>query len=109
MRVRRLSQLAILFCATVLIALPALAQTAVPSQPAVPGIQDLDCRTLLRLDGREREFTLLYYHGFVSGRLNEARLDAQVMSAATDQVIDHCIDRPGDKVLDVFERYRKKR
>ncbi len=85
------------------------ASQASKSTPKQPGIDALDCRTLLRLGGEERAYTLLYYHGFVSGRLNQMDLPTDVMAAATDKIIEQCIDKPGDKVLAVFEQVRKQR
>lgn len=86
----------------------ALAQAkAAPTAPKSPALNELDCRTFLKLDGDERAFTLVYYHGFISGRLNQMELPVDAMAAATDRVVDHCIDKPGDKVLAVFEQARK--
>lgn len=86
----------------------ALAQAkAAPTAPKSPALNELDCRTFLKLDGDERAFTLVYYHGFISGRLNQMELPVDAMAAATDRVVDHCIDKPGDKVLAVFEQGRK--
>ncbi len=104
-------------CALVLAALAPATQAQVNTPPAQaakaapkqPGIDALDCRTLLRLGGEERAYTLLYYHGFVSGRLNQLDLPTDVMAAATDKIIEQCIDKPGDKVLAVFEQVRKQR
>ena len=47
-------------------------------------------------------------HGFVSGKTGQTMLPAQALAEATDRVVDHCIDRPGDKLLSVFERVRAK-
>ncbi len=85
---------------------PSLADSAKPA-PREAGIDQLECRTLLRLGGEERAYTLLYYHGFVSGRMNQMSLDPLTMAEATDRVVDHCIDHPDDKLLPVFEKYRK--
>lgn len=71
-----------------------------------PALDDLDCRTLLRLGGEERAYTLLYLHGFVSGKKGQTLLPAQELAEATDRVVDHCIDRPGDRLLSVFEKVR---
>lgn len=38
----------------------------------------------------------------------QTSLSAQVLAGATDRVVDHCIDKPGDKLLSVFERMRTK-
>jgi hypothetical protein len=79
---------------------------AAPKQPA---LNDLDCRTLLRLGGDERAFTILYMHGFISGKTNQLLLPADELAATTDKIVDHCIDKPNDKLLPVFEQYRKAR
>jgi hypothetical protein len=71
-------------------------------------LDGLDCRTLLRLGGEERAYTLLYLHGFVSGKNGQTVLPVQELAEATDRIIDHCIERPGDKLLPVFERVRAK-
>jgi hypothetical protein len=100
-------------CAAAVCALApnALAQSSQPANAAAkqPGIDALDCRTLLRLGGDERAYTLLYYHGFVSGQLGQMDLPTDVMAAATDKIIEQCIDKPGEKVLTVFEQVRKQR
>lgn len=86
----------------------AAAPAAAPAQKS-PGLAELDCRTLLRLGGEERAYTLLYFHGFVSGRMNQTELSTDAMAAATDRIVEHCIDKPADKLLAVFEQVRKAR
>ncbi|MCU0809849.1 MAG: HdeA family protein [Thiobacillaceae bacterium] len=87
---------------------PMLSQADTPSPaPKDAGIDQLDCRTLLRLGGDDRDYTLLYFHGFVSGKNNQTRLEIEDMAMATDQVVEHCIDHPKDNLLPVFEKYRK--
>ena len=85
----------------------AQAQPASGSQKS-PALDELDCRTLLRLGGEERAYTLLYMHGFVSGKTGQTTLPTQELAQATDRIVDHCIDRPGDKLLPVFEKARAK-
>jgi hypothetical protein len=84
---------------------PAQAQSAT-ARPGPAALDELDCRTLLRLAGEERAYTLLYLHGFVSGKTGQMVLPVQRLAEATDRIVDHCIDRPGDKLLAVFERVR---
>jgi hypothetical protein len=107
-RSTRLTLTATLACA--LIAGTAHAQTAASAPNAAApqqGLNELDCRTLLRLSGDERDFTLLYLHGFVSGRNNQYLLPVQELATVTDRLIEHCIDRPADKALAVIEQLRK--
>ena len=70
------------------------------------GIDEIDCRTLLRLSGEERSFTILYLHGYISGKRGQTLLPAQQLAQETDKVIDQCIDRPGDKILPLFDKVR---
>jgi hypothetical protein len=84
----------------------ALADNAPQVEARNAGLDQLDCRTLLRISGDDRSYTLLYLHGFVSGKTGQLRLDVQTMSEVTDRVLDHCIDNPSDKLLPVFEKFR---
>lgn len=84
------------------------AKNAAPAAQKSPALNELDCRTFLKLDGDERAYTIVYYHGFISGRLNQLELPVDVMATATDRIVDQCIDKPSDKVLAVFEQLRKK-
>ena len=97
--------------------LAALTSTAAMAQGAAPAaepraqqaINELDCRTLLRLSGDERDFTLLYLHGFVSGRMNLQLLPVNDLAESTDRLIDGCIDKPSAKVLAALEQLRSPR
>ncbi|MBP9910110.1 MAG: hypothetical protein KBF65_12020 [Rubrivivax sp.] len=80
--------------------------TPTPDAPRQAAIGELDCRTLLRLGGEERDFTILYLHGFVSGRTNQQLLPVKDLAEATDRLIDRCIDKPADKALGVLEQVR---
>ncbi len=105
---RHTTAAALLLACGALVAPAAFGQAKSAAAPQKsPALNELDCRTLLKLDGDERAYTLLFYHGFVSGRLNQMELPIDVMAAATDKIIDHCIDKPADKVLSVFEQVRK--
>lgn len=79
-----------------------------------PVIQDkvdlntLDCRTLLKMIGDQRNNTLLFYHGFMSGMNQEFITNIPELAEVTDQVIDHCIDNPNDTLMDVFKSKRNK-
>ncbi len=109
MTANRISGFCAFIAAAALAAPMALAQDKpaadAPAQKQM-GIDELDCRTLLRLGGEERSFTILYLHGYVSGKRGQTLLPAQQLAQETDKVIDQCIDRPGDKILPLFDKVR---
>jgi hypothetical protein len=55
----------------------------------------------------EREFTLVFLHGFISGKNTEMVFDGSALADATDVVLDSCIDSPDESLLAVFEKARK--
>ncbi len=73
----------------------------------VVDLKTQDCRTMLKMSGGDRDFTIVFYHGFMSGKNNDTVFNAPELSAITDQIFDHCIDNPNDSLLTVFEAKRK--
>ena len=66
----------------------------------------LACRYLLKLNDSDREATMAYYQGFMSGKKNDLIVDVARLGNISDRVIDHCIDNPNDSLITVFEQYR---
>jgi hypothetical protein len=69
-------------------------------------IDEMTCRQLLRMSGDSRDFTVVFLHGFVSGKKSELVFDAVSLTGATDKAIDTCIDNPDGKLLSAFEKAR---
>ncbi len=67
-------------------------------------IAALNCRELLKLNDTDKEATLAYYHGYLSGKNNQLIVDVVELGEVSDQVIDYCIDNPNDPLLTVFEQ-----
>jgi hypothetical protein len=78
-----------------------------PAEGIVVDLKTQDCRTLLKMSGGDRDFTIVFYHGFMSGKKNDTVFNGPELSAITDQIYDHCIDNPNDSLLTVFEAKRK--
>lgn len=80
--------------------------TAIAQDAAVASTVQIDeysCRDLLVLSGEERDFVLVFMHGFMSGKLGEMTFDTMRLAAATDSVVTTCIDNPDDTLLSAFE------
>jgi len=108
-----ISIVAILGFLVISAAVPAFSQEApkviqeAPKAGVVVDLKTQDCRTLLKMSGTERDFTLVFYHGFMNGMKNDTIFNGPELSEATDQIIDHCIDNPNDGLLKVFQAKRK--
>lgn len=68
------------WCLWLFVALVAVNSAGALTAPLLQGLGwvvragELECHTLLRLGGEERDFMILYPHGFVSGRANQQLL-----------------------------------
>ena len=70
-------------------------------------IDEMTCRELLAMSGDSRDFTVIFMHGFVSGKKSELVFDAVPLTEATDKAIHICIDNPDGKLLSAFEKARQ--
>jgi hypothetical protein len=78
-----------------------------PKDWVVVDLNTLDCKSLLRMSGNERDVTVAFYHGIITGMNKETSINVPVLSEVTDKVVDHCIDNPKDILLKVFQEKRK--
>ncbi len=68
-------------------------------------VADVECKAVMRLNDRERENTIVFLHGYLAGKKGELVIDVAKLSAATDKFIDHCLDNPKDKAVEVMATY----
>lgn len=71
-------------------------------------LTQITCRTALKMPADERSFTIIFYHGYLSGQNNETRFNGAELATITDKIADTCIDHPATPLLDVFKQYRAK-
>ena len=70
-------------------------------------IDEITCREMLKMGGSERDFTMIFMHGFMSGKKAQLVFEPGPLAEASDMVLDHCISNPDDMVMAVFEKVRK--
>ncbi|MBR8826715.1 MAG: hypothetical protein DSM107014_02230 [Gomphosphaeria aponina SAG 52.96 = DSM 107014] len=68
-------------------------------------LTSVDCRTLLKMPDEEEEYTMVFYHGYITGKNNQTMVDGAALAEITDQVIDYCINNPDSTVMSGFEQY----
>jgi DUF1009 family protein len=66
----------------------------------------IDCRTLLQMDGDDKDSTILFFHGYMTAKNNETAILVDKLGEATDNVVNYCIDNPDDTLLNTFIKYR---
>jgi hypothetical protein len=82
----------------------AAGDAALPAAP-VPTSVDLskfDCRTLLHMEGEDRDQALIFLHGYVSAQKRQTVIEFAPLADATDKIIDFCIEHPAAIALTVF-------
>jgi len=100
-------KLALKLAAIGAVALPLSSLTAL-AQDKEPVIEmnTVDCRTMLKMDADEQDFTLIYFHGYISGTKGETLFDGPVLREATNKIMDYCIDNPSATLMEAFEKNR---
>ena len=89
---------------------PALTQTEPDANEASEDLielQTMTCREVLKSEGEDRANTLIFMHGYISGKKGETTVNVPVLSDVTDQILDTCIDNPDQTLLSVFEASRQ--
>ena len=70
-------------------------------------LQTMTCREMLKSEYEDRANTLIFMHGYLSGKKGETTVNASVLADVTDRILDTCIDNPEETLLSVFEESRQ--
>ena len=87
------------------IMLSAFSGPSFAQDPTTVEIEKVTCRDLLLMYD-DQEATLVFFHGFMSGKKGEMLYKDQELTEATDKILEHCVDNPAVSVLSVFEQFR---
>jgi hypothetical protein len=96
----------IVLATSLILFLPAFEADAQEQESVVLDLQTIDCRTMLKMDDEEREFTLIFFHGFKSGQDGNAIFNGPEFLAATNGIMDFCIDNPSETLMKAFDEKR---
>lgn len=92
--------------AAVAISVAGLCGASAQNENLVLQMDEFSCKGMLIRSGFERDFTVAYMHGFMSGKMNETEFDVAKLTAATDAVLEYCIQNPDATILSAFEQAR---
>ena len=66
-------------------------------------IGDATCREVLTLSGEEKDFVIVFLHGYVLGTTGATSYNTDALADITDAFLNSCIDRPEESALTVLE------
>ncbi len=69
-------------------------------------LNKISCRELLKMPGKDKELTLVFFHGLMTAKNNQMIIDRIALREATNKITDDCIDNPNLMLMKVFDRYR---
>lgn len=70
-------------------------------------LQTMTCREVLKSDGEDRANTLIFMHGYMSGKQEATTINPPMLADVTTQILDTCINNPEQTLLSVFEASRQ--
>jgi len=79
--------------------------TAIVSLSCLPGfaqnqkdekvdLSALACKTVMTLSGTDRDTTISFIHGYLTGKQGKNEVDLAALTEATEAFIDKCLDAP---------------
>ena len=68
-------------------------------------LNKISCRELLKMPGKDRELTLVFFHGLIASRNNQMVIDRVALREATNKITDYCINNPNSMLMTAFAEY----
>ncbi|MDJ0843742.1 HdeA/HdeB family chaperone [Crocosphaera sp.] len=69
-------------------------------------LNKISCRELLKMPGKDKELTLVFFHGLMTAKNEQMVVDRIALREATNKITDYCIDNPSSMLMTAFDRYR---
>jgi hypothetical protein len=110
-----MSKIKVILIASAIFALPLVSMAATAAEEAAAAAEkevevelgSYLCKDILRMSGDERSIALGLMHGYVLGKKSATSYMISELSKVTDDFIEFCLDNPGSKALESFEKAAK--
>ncbi len=79
-----------------------LAQTNTPTVTRF-NLSEVTCKNLLDANNFDRMAVLMMYWGFVAGKQNNLEFDSEQMQAATQRLMDVCLEDPDKTIFSAID------
>jgi hypothetical protein len=84
---------------------PSLTKSETEQNPVVD-LAQVTCQSVLKMSDQDRAYTLIFFHGYMSGKNGEKLVDTAQLTAITGKIADSCTARPETPLMEVFTRLR---
>ena len=95
-----LTRLALVITTIAFSVVPARAQDT-----STVNLSRIRCRDLLLMNGEEREYTMVFFHGVMVGKKNQMTIDEARLGKTSDEILNYCVSNPEKKLMIAFEKY----
>jgi len=65
------------------------------------------CKDVMRSSDEDRAVALGILHGYHLGKTGATKYEDAVLSKASDDFVEYCLDHPGDKAMEAFGKFVK--
>jgi len=89
------------------LAIPLLVAVSLLNAGEMKDLKDISCKEVMRLSGEERDISIAFVHGYMLGKNKSTQYEIEKLAGITDAFIDYCLDHPGEKALESFEKVYK--
>ncbi|MBV8884874.1 MAG: hypothetical protein JO235_12890 [Chroococcidiopsidaceae cyanobacterium CP_BM_RX_35] len=87
---------------------PKPAPTRLETRPntSTVDLAQVTCQSVLKMSNEDRAYTLIFFHGYISGKNNERLVDTAELTAITGKIADACNAHPETPLMQVFTQFR---
>ena len=83
-----------------------IAASAVFAEPQPRTVEQYTCKDVMRESGANRDVAIAFLHGYFLGKSGSGKFDLEVLHKQTDDFIEHCLDNPAQKAVDVMAKVK---
>ena len=69
-------------------------------------VDQYTCKEVMRETGLNRNAAIAFLHGYILGTSGDSKFNIETLTKQTDAFIDSCLDKPGDKAVDVMMKVK---
>lgn len=70
-------------------------------------VDQYTCKEVMRESGASRNAAIAFLHGFILGKSGGQKFNLEALTKQTDAFTDKCLDKPGNKAIDVMMKVKK--